>query len=1031
MINNRFKNLRLISLLVGAGAVTLMAQSNNGSLSGRVTNPDGSPKAEVSITCVQKGTNLTRRVTTDREGNWRVPALPVGDYKVILESGGNTHTLSRTVNLGLDQTIRFHRPTEAGTVVVVEAFAAGVDQVNTTSAEVGINVDSQVLENLPIMDRNVNSAAVLAPGVQIIQGSQVDPTKKAQTYIVSGDGQGRGTNFNVDGADNNSTDVGGIVMPVPFDAIDQFQVVTNQYKAEFGRSNAGFMNMVTKSGTNEFAGIASVQYTNQNLRARRTDETPKLANSQSIYALTLSGPIIKDRLFFMVSGEMTKSNTLQTFAPEAVSLYPTLANESNGLDKHNLYLKVDWNLNQQWMITGTYARYYDKSANQTFSNSSAVGNYVDPSMLGTNKDDVGKYGIKATGTFGIMVWESTANYFNYVNQITPSSPASSSPTQGGTFDVTGLDANGNYYNAGEDFLTYQNTGVKRHQWKNELSVNLPEHALKFGIDLQQTNYPWERYFFTQDQPTNFTLVPGIPLSQAFSPTLTAADISSVAFSSPFITPPTTFHGYGFYAQDDWSVNPNWQVYYGVRVDWDTQLDSYKALDPIYAYIHSANPMLPGITNEAPRSRKYPSPRIQVLYKPYGDDNLTLKFGFGQFIASTIDNVVGFSRGLFGPVNGGAFPYFNGPFTAGSTIGSVNGNPVILPADLTPYNYANNVFGASYTQGLQTILQNYLGQLTPATPTTGGRQLLASNFSYPITQTVSFGATIKFNDHTSLDLTALYSTTKNNTAQGSPTDGSTPYSWSPSPNVQNPNGSWPAWTAAGAAGNDQSDSIFYSDQRSVSKQLQAKYMYNLSNFQVMVTFVAKQIESTSGGSGSFSATGTPDFFGGGAPFAWQPGPMRLETGTEPFSGSFSVAYRWDEGTRISCLGQWHSGKYYDIFLADSTAGVQYGPNGQNPSRANPNLPIGTGVGSACMDIGARLSHEFRFQRKMVLEPFLQLQNILNNYDYGTSYHNGVFQAGGGPNQNQITTNTDPNLGVRLQGYQANAPRTALIGAKFTF
>ena len=79
------------------------------------------------------------------------------------------------------------------------------------------------LSQLPIMDRNINSAAVLAPGVSIIQGSQVDPTKKTSTYIVSGDGQGRGTNFNIDGADNNSSDVGGSSSPFPSTPLISFR----------------------------------------------------------------------------------------------------------------------------------------------------------------------------------------------------------------------------------------------------------------------------------------------------------------------------------------------------------------------------------------------------------------------------------------------------------------------------------------------------------------------------------------------------------------------------------------------------------------------------------------------------------------------------------------------------------------------------------------------------------------------------------------------------------------------------------------
>ena len=1019
-----------LSLLLVAGAMlpaVLSAQSSTGSLSGRVTNADGTAsKAGVSITVVQKGTNLTRKTSSDAEGNWRSPALPVGDYKVIMEFGGQAHTFSRGVNLGTDSVLRFKWPAEMGAVVTVETMASGVDAINTTSAEVGMNVDKESIANLPILDRNINSLAVLAPGVQIIQGSQVDPTKKAQTYIVSGDGQGRGTNFNVDGADNNSSDVGGIVMPVPFDAVDQFQVVTNQYKAEFGRSNAGFLNMVTKSGTNEFAGIANVQYTNQDFRARRTDEGTKLANSQSIYALTLSGPIIKDKLFYMVSGEMTKSNTGQYFAPEAIATYPILGNMPTALDKHNLYTKLDWNINQNWLASLTYARYYDKSVNQTFSNSSTVADFVSPGMLGTNKDDVTKYGIKVTATIGTTVWESTANYFNYVNKIVPTS-AGGNATGGIDFFVQGADtASSAPWAVGQDWLAEQNTGVKRYQWKNELTESLPEHTIKVGADVQWTSYPNELWFFPTIQAQTFYLNPGsVPFNQALSNTVTGADISAISIVAPLGNPGTSFHGYGFYAQDDWTVTPKLNIYLGGRVDWDTQLQAYNGLDPIYAYIHAANPALPGISNEAPAPRKYWSPRIQIVYKPRQDDSLTFKAGFGQFVASTIDNVVGFSRGLYGNTNGVAIgfqpnnaagTYFNG----GSTIGTINGNPITLPVGvaLTPYNYINNV------GGIQNLLTNYVNQLTPASPTSGGRQLLASNFAYPTTQTFSFGFTTKLSDESSLEMTALLSNTKNQTCQGSPTDGSTPLSWSPTPAFAGTQ-----WTSSGGNGAqyDQADSIFYSDQKTVSKQVQVKYVYNLPNFQFLMTFVAKDVQSTAGGDGgSFASSGAPDFFGGGAPYAWQPGPMRNATGTEPFSGSFSLGYRFESGLKMSALGQWHSGKYYDIF----TSYPGYGPaglGGQAATRANPALPIGLGVGSSCMDIGLRISQQFKIGKKATVEPFIQIQNLLNNYDYGTNYYNGAFL----PVNGLVTNTPDPNLGQRIPGFQVNSPRTAAFGCRVNF
>jgi hypothetical protein len=1024
---------RLAFVLV-AGAMlpaAMYAQQSTGSLSGHITIGSGeSPKAGVTVTAVQKGTNLTRRVVSDAEGNWRIPALPVGDYRITLSAGTQNQVLNRSVNLGMDQSIRYKWPAEASAIVEVIAAASGVDQVNTTSAEVGVNVDSTSLMNMPITDRNVNSAAVLAPGVQIIQGSQVDPTKKTSTYIVSGDGQGRGTNFNVDGADNNSSDVGGYVMPVPFDAIDQFQVVTNQYKAEFGRSNAGFLNVVTKSGGNEVTGVGNFQWTDQNMRARNTDESPKLANDSKVYSLMTSGPIIKDRLFYMVAGERTMSTVGETMDPRAIAAIPALGSESTQTKKMNLYAKLDWNVNQMWLASFKYARYYDQSANQTFPQAAAVANYVDPSMLGTNRDDTTSYGAKLTGNFGNVVWESTINHFNYTNNIRPSTPGQGMGSGAEVRPRFLPNASDTWY-SGQDPNSYQNTGVERGQWKNEITWTLPEHNIKGGFDYQKTDYPIEKYFWANPGlyvigvDGRSTTATGVSFANAWSSTVTQADVSRAYLTVPIENPPTSFKGYGIYLQDDWTVNNRWNVYYGYRIDWDTQLDYYSQFDTMYAQIHAANPMLAGIGSEAPRTHKYGSPRIQVLYKPNGDDNLTFKFGAGKFVASTIDNVVGFSRALNAPVNGMPVGYVyntNGPkyagqgpsasFTSGSLLTTVNGHDIYLPADLTPYNYANNV------NGLQTLFtQTIAGYLTTANFNTGGKELLASNFAYPTTQTLSFGMTYKFSERSAIDLTLLYSKTKNLTLQFT-TDGSAPQVWSPNPGYAGtpwsaasynnpPNPNYPTY--------DQGDSIFLSNQTSSSRQLQAKYTFTTSNFSLLATFVYKNVTSSNGGdAGAFTNGGNADFYGSGVNQVWSTGAERKAQGTEPYSGSFSVNYRWDEGTKISFLGQWHSGKYYDVFLGGDAA--------NNATVASPNPVIGQRTGAWNLDLGFRASQDIKVGPKFHIEPYLSIQNLLNNYDYGTNYQNSSLNG-----DNSVNT----QLGQRFANFQTNSPRTLAVGVRLAF
>lgn len=132
----------------------------------------------------------------------------------------------------------------------------------------------------------------------------------------------------------------------------------------------------------------------------------------------------------------------------------------------------------------------------------------------------------------------------------------------------------------------------------------------------------------------------------------------------------------------------------------------------------------------------------------------------------------------------------------------------------------------------------------------------------------------------------------------------------------------------------------------------------------------------------------------------------------------MAYKATWGTSFGLLGTWHGPKYYDMFLG---YGRDLGPVGGTET-ANPSTFVGQGKGDWNLDLGLRISHTFHLGRRLGVEPFLQVQNLLNNYDYGTNYSNAYYDLYGNPN---------PDVGRRLFGFQANAPRTAAVGLRMTF
>jgi hypothetical protein len=474
------------------------------------------------------------------------------------------------------------------------------------------------------------------------------------------------------------------------------------------------------------------------------------------------------------------------------------------------------------------------------------------------------------------------------------------------------------------------------------------------------------------------------------------------------------------------------------------MDKWKDL---YSQINAANPnLLHGST--PPKDKTYVSPRLQVLYKPNGDDSVTYKFGYGRFVANVIDNVTGYSRALSDNANGiNRSNIYNGAalaasgasgsatvanFSAGSTLTTVNGHAVVLPADLTPYNYTHNV------NGLRDYFANTVnGWLSQASFTTAGKQLMASDFQYPTTDTVNLGATWKIGEHQSLDIQYIFSRTTHASVQFT-TDGSNIYTWSPNAQglTYTPNANAQRDTR------DQGDTVFMSNQTSRTNQIQVKWAYTSAKFSALFNIVAKDIRSSSGGvSRAFDQNGSADFYGAGAQYVWKPNAERRAVGTESFSGSFALNYNFDFGTKMGMLGTWHSGKFYDIYQG-------YNPDGDangNPiwmagsNLAHPNPVVGTGIGDWAMDLGLRISHPFKIGGKVMLEPFLQISNLLNNYDYGSNYTNtlaSVKTLTGAPVYAGTTVVprapvANTAFGKRGLNYQVNTPRTAAFGFSCKF
>jgi outer membrane receptor protein involved in Fe transport len=297
---------------------------NHASISGRVTDPSGAVVEGAQVTVRQTDTNLTWILTTDREGRFRFPYLRVGPYEIRVSGRGFAEvkrSLTLTVGAAFELPISLEIGTEETTVTVTGEGTV----LEAARSQIAGTVLQTEVKNLPLNGRNFLDLALLVPGVS--------PTNTASTQLfaetsaVPGQGISVGSqrnlsnSFIVDGLSANDDAAGLSGTFYGLDVVQEFQVVTSGGQAELGRALGGYINVVTKSGTNTLHGDFYGYLRNQRFNATNPLSHNKLPLTQGQYGASVGGPIVRDRSFYFSNFEQRKLNQsgLVTISPENVN----------------------------------------------------------------------------------------------------------------------------------------------------------------------------------------------------------------------------------------------------------------------------------------------------------------------------------------------------------------------------------------------------------------------------------------------------------------------------------------------------------------------------------------------------------------------------------------------------------------------------------------------------------------------------------------------------------------------------------------
>jgi hypothetical protein len=608
------KTIPVIASMLMLAAVPALAQQTTGNIEGRIVDAQKAAVPGVTVTAKSPSTGLTRSEVTDSEGVYRISALPIGTYDIRAELQGFTPADRKGVVVNVGQTVDLNIDLMIGGVAENVQVTGESPLVSTNSSAVGGVVDTTKIESLPLNGRQFANLAMTIPGVGL--GFHSDPTKNTQFSPQINGGNGRNVNYQIDGGDNNDDTVGGLLQLFPLEAIQEFNFVTQRYKAEYGRSNGGVMSIVTKSGTNDPHGSWFTNIRDKSMNSMTETEklngSPKGDYRRYQFGGSFGGPIMRDRAHYFGAIERTQQDTTQ--GVNTLGLYPSLDGVFKTPYRENLLTgKVSANVTPAQYLTVRYGR---NSNSQVYG----AGTRNVPENWGDSKNTFNSINLNHNYVLGgSRLNEFVFQYADFANAITARTGA---PQQSFPNNVT----------IGYNTNTPQVTQQHKYQFRDDFSWHVTGkgglgHDFKTGVNF--INEPHLYVTFSSGSTdyayTHLTNDPAGP-------------ISLVTRNKPGASANLPTKQYGLYVQDDWRVNNKLTVNAGVRYDLITGFNIDQSGVTNYQILTQAAAAgrfdgVPGFEE----FKKKPSedynniqPRIGAVYDLRGDSRDVLRAGWGIY-----------------------------------------------------------------------------------------------------------------------------------------------------------------------------------------------------------------------------------------------------------------------------------------------------------------------------------------------------------------------------------------------------------------
>ena len=384
-------------LLTATGLLAQATGTTTADLRGVVVDETGSALPGASITATNQDNGFSRQATSDAGGSFAIRLLPPGLYRVSASLPGLRAADVPNVRLSVGTTTTLELRLEPSAVAESVTVTAETPLIDTSSTELSKTIDEAKIRNLPINQRNVLEFALTTPGVTVGRGPQVGAFP---TSGLSINGQSpRYNNILVDGVDNNDSVVGSVRSTISQEAVREYQVIQSSYPAEYGKATGGIINVVTRSGSNAWHGSAFAFFRDESLSADNFLSGTRTPFQQNQYGASLSGPILRDRLFFFAVAErltVADANVVTISDDDVTMIRAAGFDIQNGVvpfdrNADSLFGRLDFlpSPSHTFSLRGTYARSLDE-------NQQAWGGLVARSSGGVRNLEDGSVGLTGT-----------------------------------------------------------------------------------------------------------------------------------------------------------------------------------------------------------------------------------------------------------------------------------------------------------------------------------------------------------------------------------------------------------------------------------------------------------------------------------------------------------------------------------------------------------------------------------------------------------------------------------------------------------